>query len=374
MFGIVNRDTEEQQCLRLPDLLKFHENFNAIYDGEPPDFPFENINDPKKELRKLFSNTDSRLTISRVERYMTLVAAGKYEATQATYLFSKFLSSSSARRYYTALSFNHYRYMYKDICQSVLNSIESNNTLEINIDINDTFLGARYCPETEHVKQVLIKLDKQLKELREKLLDEHFSWIDFHNFYTAYCVYSQGFLTGIRAVISPPESINSELKIAVFRDKDSDDQFHTRIIPLHPLIVKFSDAYKNHRHAVLVRLAALNPSSTIELRLDEQSPFVFFLNEKGLWKHVRPSCVSQLLTDVTDLPLNSNRKLLRTLLLEQGVSAHAVDTMLGHASRGEPFWGACATRSFQEISVEIISGLTQIKKEIGLDIIEGLNV
>lgn len=89
---------------------------------------------------------------------------------------------------------------------------------------------------------------------------------------------------------------------------------------------------------------------------------------------MRPGRLAPFLSQHTDLPLNSNRKFIRSQLFEKGISSHAIDTLLGHASRGEPFWGACATRSFREIANEVLEGLDSLVEKINLQVLKGLQV
>ncbi len=377
----------QEQCrychenyFRLPDMFKFHEHLKQIFDNSVPEYPFKDISKKEKYIRQLLSDTGSRLTLSRLERYLTLFVAGKYEATQSTYLFSNYLSTSSARRFYTSLSVNYYRKLYKKACNELAAIVRPGFSLPmVNENENKTYIGARYSPKIEHVETVLKEIALKLETAKKIIGDSQNAWIEYHNLFTVFSIYGQGFLTGIRSVENPfvgPEAILEDQNCVVFRDKDSDDQFHTRIAPLHPLTKNFSDNYQKHRNTILTRLAAINPLAVMELTKKERqySDFVFFLTTDGHWHSVRPKMLKQRLNNLTELPINSNRKLIRNFLLENKVSVHAIDTILGHASRGEPFWGTCSTRSFRDLSDEINKALTKLSNSIGLKAIEGLSV
>lgn len=369
-----------EKYFNLPDMFKFCDRLVDVFGKNIPEFPFKDVSGYKKNIRSLLLETGSRLTLARLERYMTLLIAGKYEATQATYLFSNYLSTSSARRFYTSLSVAYYRRLYKSVCREVAVIANANSNLPDVPEIkNEKYIGARYCPEIEHVAGVLKELQSQLKKIKKRVGDGQNAWIEYHNLYTVYSIYAQGFLTGIRSVTNPFVNLSAILEedqCIVFRDKDSDDQFHTRIAPLHPWTKKIADNYHKHRNAVLVRLAALNPAAVLELTNDNRmkNDFVFFLNDAGNWHQVRPGELKERFEGLTDLPINSNRKLIRNFLLENNVPVHAIDTLLGHASRGEPFWGTCATHSFKDLSNEINKGLTKLINSIELKVLEGLSV
>jgi len=274
-----NKKTQDQcrDCsenyFRLPDMFQFNAHLELIFDNIP-EYPFKDILKKEKYIRRLLSDTESRLTLSRLERYLTLFVAGKYEATQSTYLFSNYLSTSSARRFYTSLSVNYYRKLYQEACKELARIVTSGFTLpHAKENENELYIGARYCPKVEHVKETLKELALQLETAKKIIGDSENAWIEYHNLFTVFSIYGQGFLTGIRSVENPfvgPEAILDEQNCIVFRDKASDDQFHTRVAPLHPLTKKFSDNYLKHRNTILIRLAAINPLAVMELTKKEK--------------------------------------------------------------------------------------------------------
>ncbi len=70
------------------------------------------------------------------------------------------------------------------------------------------------------------------------MINETHALIDFHNVFTLYSIYAQSLLTGIRAVIDlfiGRHQVIDSSGLAIFRDKDSDDQFHSRILTLFTL-------------------------------------------------------------------------------------------------------------------------------------------
>lgn len=359
----------EVDLFSIPDVFGFKQRLTNLFGEKIPKKPFSGIKQAKKKIKTILREKNDRLTLSRIERYLSLRVAGKYEPTQATYLFNSYLNSSSARRYYTALPVSHYQSIYYEVCGDVLNKINSNFGVKKSVsDIPDYFIGARYCPETHHIKDILERMHSDISGYKKRL-NELENWIKFHNLYTAYIIYAQGLLTGIRSVENPvigPLDIIRELKVAVFRDKDTEDQFHTRTIPLHSTVLTLLDFYIEHRNAILVRLSAINPAAARNLKYSNEAPFIFLINEEYECLKVKPSLLKPILSNYTTLPLNSNRKYLRNFMLEGKVSVHAIDTLLGHASRGEPFWNTCATVDFTTISTEIIESLDKLIENISL--------
>jgi len=372
-----SRNTEAE-FISLPDVFGFHKRLKRVFGENIPKRPFLRSGIAEPNIKAILRKCNDRLTLSRLERYLSLRVAGKYEPTQATYLFNNYLSASSARRYYTALASTHYSDIYSEVCWGILNQLGRSFKvpLESN-DESDQFIGARYCPKTDHIKKVISSMQADLIETQKAISEKEDNWVRLHNLYTTYSVYVQGLLTGIRAIVSPfigPDEIIRELNIAVCRDKDTEDQFHTRNIPLHPLVLRLIEQYESHREAVLVRLSAINPVAAQEMKLSKDAPFIFLIDEKYNCKHVRPSQLKPYLSRYTKLPLNSNRKYLRNTMLESGISMHAIDTLLGHASRGEPFWNTCATIDFSSLATEVITALDNIAKDIGIAPKHGLAV
>lgn len=371
-----SRNTETDY-FSIPDMFGFSRRLNKLFIKDIPSKPFKELKQAKNKIKSILRESNDRLTLSRVERYLSLRVAGKHEPTQATYLFNRYLSSSSARRFYTAQPTSHYQDIYSNVCEDVLNKINSDFKIQKKAaGLSDCYIGARYCPKTSHIKDVLKKMQRDISQYKKDLI-ENGDWRTFHNLYTTYVIYAQGLLTGIRAVEDPiigPADIIRELNIAVFRDKDTEDQFHTRTVPLHPIVLNLIDFYEEHRNAILVRLSAINPLDSRKMQSSEAAPFVFLIDENYRCLNVKPSLLKPILSNYTNLPLNSNRKFLRNLLLEENVSMHAIDTLLGHAASGEPFWNSCATIDFTTISEELINKLDVLVSKVELNPQQGLFV
>jgi hypothetical protein len=343
--------------------------------------PYDKKKNLEKKLKGMLSSTGTRLTLSRIERCLILHVAGRNEATVATYLFNNYLPSSSARSYYTVLNQSYYQKVYKEARYWLNTKLNLGGTRSVIFSKlpaqEEISFGARYCPTTEHVAEVIEKINVRMGTLGRDFREKDCGWIEYHNEYTASMVYLQGFLTAIRSVIDPFVGISQiiePLGIAVFRDKDGEDQFHTRTIPLHDLAIKLAKNYRAHRHQVLMRLYLLRPISAKALKVtgSNNPPETFLLDDSGRWQDVRPSLIKPYLSRHTNLPLNSNRKYLRTRLLEMKLQPHAIDTLLGHAARGEPFWSSASTLEFKLIADDVIEKLDEIITEIKIPDLKGL--
>jgi len=193
-------------------------------------------------------------------------------------------------------------------------------------------------------------------------------WVEFHNLYTVYCIYSQIFLTGLRAVNKPFLSIDKfifDSDIAVFRDKDGEDEFHTRNIPCHKMVKMISKNYKKHFEIIKERLRKEGANIS-----DDEN--IFLIDSDLKLVEARPKNIAVFLNEFTVLPLNSNRKFLRNYLFRQGVSNTSINTFLGHGSRGEKYSERYLTRDLYSIREEINPVIDNMIKNIDLTLVKGL--
>lgn len=326
--------------------------------------------DLTKVLKRLLKLTGTRVTLTRLERCLPNHVAEISESTVATYMFNSYMPASSARSFYTTLKPNFYQMTYIRARRWLVKQAASEQQLVFGVEklaLGQTF-GGRYCPATEHVREVVEGLIEQLNKYRSRLLAEEKSWITFHNYFTATCIYLQGFFTGIRSVRDPFLGIDAILVnygIATFQDKDNAEQAHTRTIPVHQLLIRLASEYRAHRQAVLSRLVLLNMKQVIPLLLPD-APETFLLTDSGKIIETKPSTLAPILDPNTSLPLNSNRKFLRTELMERGVSSSAVDLLLGHANRGEAVGHGLSTECFETYAMEVLEGLDLLLCEVGV--------
>ncbi|WP_226703208.1 hypothetical protein [Microbulbifer elongatus] len=361
--------------LRLPDLFHFGQRLLYSFRNSVPDYPFIEINWIEEKLRNKVENKEKSLTLARIERAIIFRVASQVEPTQATFMLDKYLPPSSARRYYTAISVSKYRDVYAKACAEIA-SITSGKKITASWESHsrEIYIGARYCPFTDHIRDVVGSMKSALKSAKACVQRGKTAWIKFHNLYTIYAIYTQGFVTAIRSIVEPfvnSGQMSQSLGIAIFRDKGCDDEFHTRTVPLHSLTVDIAREYERHRSLILNRLedaGRIKKNRTSENDL----PSIFLINQDGVWVEARPSAIVKHLNQFTPLPLNSNRKYVRTRLLEMGVSPHAVDTLMGHANRGEAFWEHSSTSCFYDLKKEILAGLDEIVIELGLCVVRGI--
>ncbi len=365
-------DEAEKHCIatgapyiELPDSFGFGQKLHELYGNEVPSRPFNKMRKLPSALRKLIKINGSRLTLSRIQRYFTLLCASKYGSTTASLTFSNHLSTASARKYYEVLTLKKAVQNYKKLIEPItpLTGVQYSNNNEFELTGS---VGARYLPETLYVRSVLMSLGLEVEAIRQ---NKNGDWKRlFHNAYLTLDIYLQGLLNGIRAIRQPllkTSDFTFDRKIAVFRDKDADDQFHTRNILCHELVYKISEEYENHRKKIIKLLPAKSKLSLSKFH-------AFYIKPDWSIEEARPKSISRHLKELSPIPLNSNRKLLCNYLKSCGCSNHAIDTQLGHASRAENYWERYKSRPLDSIYNEVMPYINQLIKELDIQLVRGL--
>lgn len=330
----------------------------------------------KAQVTKFLRAVDTRFTPAKISNFLILRLATSTSISVAGYLFNRALPGSLARYYYSSHSPFEYQKIYKELVQKALpqgNVVElAHGFTEIPSSKPPNGFGARYVPSSEGVRKTIEMMAKEL--CGNWVYTKKQGFIEFHNLFTVYCIFAQSLLTGVRAVIDP--FIGSKMLIdasglAVFRDKDTEDQFHSRILPLHPLAIRICDEYERHRQIVFEKMLLLNPVFCRSEILKRDTTFLI-QPETFAVVETRPSNIKSVLKAFNDLPINSNRKFLRSFLEREGLISEAIDAALGHASIGEPIGDSMSTFSFVDFKNQLFPALDKLIDEVGLRLLKGL--
>jgi hypothetical protein len=331
----------------------------------------------KAQVTAFLRTVDERLTPAKVSNFLILNLGASTSISVAGYLFNRALPGSLARYYYSSHSPFEYQKIYNELihralpqCNFEWQSYHPSETLPSEPKYG---FGARYVPSCESVRETIEMMSREL--CGNWVYTKKQGFIEFHNLFTVYCIFAQSLLTGVRAVIDP--FIGSKMLIdasglAVFRDKDTEDQFHSRILPLHPLAIRICDEYERHRQIVFEKMLLLNPVFCRSEILKRDTTFLI-QPENFSVVETRPSNIKSVLKAFNDLPINSNRKFLRSFLEREGLISEAIDAALGHASIGEPIGDSMSTFSFVDLKNQLFPALDKLIEEIGLKLLKGLN-
>lgn len=347
----------------------------------------------EKTLKNLFLATFENLVhfkkgaLARISNHFMLLCCEKYGPPIAALLFNRDPAGSTARNYYTTLRAKVLASRYKELLRLILPMVTAASERKRNIYVKtikgDDYIGARNHPRFSSIRDCVKKLKNETIKLSNNILSDS-GWIEFHNTYTAYVLYIYGLLTGIRPINNPiltSDKIINSAKIFIHREKSKKDEFNTRYIPLLDSVLKQVKYYEAHILAVKGRLLRLS----IE---PEQLPVLFFINYSPS-ENKKISVVNFSIAEYkkyvgryTDLPLNSNRKLLRNFLEDpksiidnnnlEPLSFEMIDTMLGHANIGEQYWSSTSTLGLKAIYEELIPYLKELEKSLSIVALQGL--
>lgn len=338
--------------------------------------PLSRMGFSKTQVGAIIKNVNDRLTPAKVSDFLALSLAVTSSLSVAGYLFNRALPGSLARYFYSSHPQTWYQKIYQDLLLGILPTGPFDfhakpPEIEPQTDEKKGF-GARYVPSTKSVKETLQSVRQDLSG--NMMINEKHAFIAFHNIFTLYSIYAQSLLTGIRAVIDPfigSHQVIDSSGIAIFRDKDSDDQFHSRILPLHPLAFDIAIEYERHCQIIFEKMLFLNPLFCRNKILEKNSTF-FIQPETFHVLETRPSQIKNLLERYSDLPINSNRKFLRSFLEREGAIPEVIDATLGHASLGEPIGDTMSTFSFVDLKNQLFPLLDKLIEETGLRLLKGL--
>jgi len=228
------------------------------------------------------------------------------------------------------------------------------------------FIGSAYNPRIESVIAGVSKLVKNLSSRAKPTSNE--AIIEYHNIYTLYVVLFIGFSTGYRAIKDPfPEApnIDEETGLCVISDKDGSDFYNSRLVWLPEILIEQLEKYREHRR--VIRSYLLNNNEN----LDHLSglPELFFLDENFKIEIVRPLTLTSKLKPILDLPVNTNRRFLRSYLKTNGCPTEIIDAFMGHWSRGEEPWGEHSTISYLLIIQELKKHIPPLLNTLGFKVI-----
>lgn len=292
--------------------------------------------------------------------------------------------------HYTSISVRELQRRYSDACREVLAGTadelglyerENSNDIQSSFKLNDSRrVGTRYCPRTKSIrnlvaelKQLLIDAKKPSATIEEILI--------LHNRMVVYTTVMVGFATGYRAVTDPflrQAFIDPATGFAVISDKDTIDNYHSRIIWVPPMVRKQLDLYHRHLEAFGRQLLILNRTVFFEIRerLAEAAtrPMLFMLRRNLKTVTVSKGSLEGICIQHLDygLPANANRHYLRTRLLRRGCPRDVIHSFMGHWETGTEPWGRFSTLSPPAYRESLERFLLPVLKKDGWQPVAGL--
>ncbi|MBT0666128.1 hypothetical protein KI809_17595 [Geobacter pelophilus] len=276
--------------------------------------------------------------------------------------------------HYTSNSIERLQGIYAQACNSVLADAGLRKDLFSDRKTSNRYVGSRFVPKTDTVKDLVCKLHTRLHDARNVEKDRQ---IQLHNAMTVYTVMLIGYATGFRAVHDPllqEAEIDRESGFAVISDKDDDSFYNARIVWLPEICMQQIDLYNSHLAALQRWLFGHNLQLFFNSRekaytgrqTNRVNPALFLLQKNKNNLPVQPSYLKELLGRIKyPLPINSNRHFLRTNLLQSGCPVEVIQAFLGHWERGVEPWGRYSGLSPLVYRDELSKHLVPLLEEAG---------
>lgn len=293
--------------------------------------------------------------------------------------------ATSAHYYYTKpsiLNVTHTRVINQILSYAGINSSVSAIQTELNLleSQNSNAVGSKLI-----LNSVLMR--KYVKSIKQTVADiaRNEDLVQKHNHFVFYCIRLLGFATGYRAVGDPLDHIsqlNKKLGLMVISDKDFDDDFHTRIVPVSNIVLKQFDLYEEHLQKLKGQLGSF-PELLSEVRLllaqqKSRLPYFFFLSEKMRFISISPEHIKKHIRPLWALPENVNRHYLRSEIMaltksssKFKASCECLDYFMGHWGTGEEPFNKHALVSPMQIKKEIQPVIDHILARDGWSPIKG---
>ncbi len=294
----------------------------------------------------------ARVSESGISRYLFhLIASEKSgDVADAIITTSTYHPLGQTSLHYTTPSADHIRDVYQTAIESVLANIYQEAyqkdplEYELHPSLDGLYLGSRLCPRFESVVQLVDQLKSQVNE---KPIDHSSAaYVRYHNVYTIYSSLMLGYATGFRAVKDPfvyGDEVDDKTGLACISDKDGPDYYNSRIVWMPDDVEQQLNNYSEHRAKV---------ESDVTLRCPRKPgevwPHMFLLGDDLSILAIRPKVAMPYLQEVFPMPLNVNRRFLRTELKERGCPVEIINCFMGHWSRGEEPWGKYSSLSFDD--------------------------
>ena len=326
----------------------------------------------------------TRITAQRLERYLfdRLTQINNGDMTAAVYLTGQEHYLTSTVMHYTATYHDDLVKQYQLVWQDLFAERKTRpKDCSSHCHMTGEIIGSKKIPRKKAVQTVINDLKDNMKNRRDALGKKPTipELIRYHNALTRYVAIMVAYATGVRAVHSPiPKfaDIDFESGFCLLSDKDTRDNYHTRLLWLAPVCLRQLQAYLDHIRILYSKISVIDSKFfsrvTIKRRGAIEKELLFFDTQE------RPRAVSpktlhdfRTLPSGIILPANSNRHLLRSWLLRKGCPPEIIDAFLGHWFLGQEPWGPYSALSPVHYRKTLNNYLPDFLGELGFELING---
>lgn len=128
--------------------------------------------------------------------------------------------------------------------------------------------GSVYCPDIDRYKTAIVALAAKVEQLRRGI-ERRSGLVAFHNAFTVYTLQLLGLAGALRAInepLPPLAAIEPDLGVVLINDKDVQDGYNTRLVPLAPVAINQLRYWYAHADTVMAHIAATDTPAALDLR------------------------------------------------------------------------------------------------------------
>jgi len=355
----INKSRNKTRYIYLPDLFNIGGYLTSISSlkgaSEGSGLIFtRHMSSYKKAIKEVTKELPEghRVTEVKISKYLFHLIASETSGDVADAILTtgNYHHLGQTLLHYTTPSADYIRDIYTQSIESIINEIyqeaydKTPPECGTATALKGFYLGSRLCPKRESIITMVEQLSSHICDGRSDFNIE--SFIQYHNIYTIYTSQMFAYATGVRAIKSPfihIEEVDEETGLAVISDKDGKDFYNSRLVWLPDSVRKQLSYYSSHRDYVMNELILKHYPNDLS-----DTPFLFLLNHDFSIIELRPKNIKPLLEDIFPMPLNVNRRFLRTEMKERGCPIEIINCFMGHWSLGEEPWGKFSSLSFHD--------------------------
>ena len=209
-----------------------------------------------------------------------------------------------------------------------------------------------------------------MKNRLRELKSDKKSIVKFHNLYTFYTHLLISYSSGYRAVknsFKGFEYIDEATNSLIIRDKDGLDGYNTRLIYVPEETLHQIKIYNEHRCYVLDKFSIFPD----EMWNHDEVPFLFFIDDNYNIETLRPKNILNISEDYLHIPVNTNRRFIRSYLATNNIHPEFIDYFMGHWAHGQEPWGRHSTLKVSEFKLTILKSIQSLLDSLGLHVFQG---
>ena len=275
---------------------------------------------------------------------------------------------SNALLHYSTLHSGYLSKVYRNTVIAALTAMQKEEPITIpsqgttSFEPNHTYIGSDLCPTTETIQAMVRSLSKNISSTL-KARDMN-SLIEYHNNYTTYMILMMSYCLGLRAVNNAfitPDEIDYDSGFTIISDKDNKYGYHSRLVLVPDVLLKQMRYYEKHREHIMTMIELNNGSSTEHLDM----PYLFLLEDNYKTNLLKPKEVMKFVEATLPLPLNANRRYLRSQFEQARVPSEVINYFMGHWHLGEEPWSKHSSLSYSTYTKRLKDTHINILKKLG---------